>query len=160
MTDDIVARLRDGKNWLNGGACCGDVDDAECCAAPACIFGEALKQFYEAADEIERLTQERDEAREARDATRDGARVNTAAIRKAVELAQEYKSRADDAEAKVAKLREVLRPFGDVAEHDIGDDETEADMFRPTLCNHAPRLSVGDLRRARAVLQETETKGE
>lgn len=52
---DIVQRLRDARNWLNDGECCGDKDSDGICAAPACIFGEALKELYEAADEIERL---------------------------------------------------------------------------------------------------------
>lgn len=52
---DIVESLRSGRQWLNGGECCGQLDDSGTCAAPACIFGDALKYMFEAADEIERL---------------------------------------------------------------------------------------------------------
>lgn len=50
----LTDHLRDGKNWLNGGQCCGQKDSAGICAAPACVFGEALKWFFAAADEIDR----------------------------------------------------------------------------------------------------------
>ena len=51
---DYVKRLRDARNWFNNdGQCCGQVDSVGTCAAPACIFGEALKEFYQAADRIE-----------------------------------------------------------------------------------------------------------
>jgi len=125
VTDDIVERLRDGKNWLNGGACCGDVDDAECCAAPACIFGEALKQFYEAADEIERLTRERDEA------FQKYVDANEARI---------------DAEAKVARLREALKPFAEAASM-TADGFPDHDIMP---------MRLGQCRDARTALQEAE----
>ena len=50
----LTDHLRDGKNWLNGGECCGQKDSSGTCAAPACVFGDALKWFFEAADEIDR----------------------------------------------------------------------------------------------------------
>jgi len=51
---DYVKRLRDARNWFNNdGQCCGQVDSVGTCAAPACIFGEALKEFFLAADCIE-----------------------------------------------------------------------------------------------------------
>jgi hypothetical protein len=52
---DIVERLHDARNWLNNGDCCGQKDSDDTCVAPACIFGESLKELYGAADEIERL---------------------------------------------------------------------------------------------------------
>jgi hypothetical protein len=52
---DILNRLRDARQWLNNGDCCGQKDSDDTCAAPACIFGESLKELYSAADEIERL---------------------------------------------------------------------------------------------------------
>ena len=60
-------------------------------------------------------------------------------------------------EAEIEKLRAALKPFADVAENDIGDDETDADIFRPITgrYNHAPLLTVGDLRTAAAALKET-----
>ena len=60
--------------------------------------------------------------------------------------------------ARRAEVEEALKPFALVAEHDIGSDEADRDIFRPMLAhNHAPRLSVGDIRRARAALNQ-ETK--
>lgn len=53
MSDDQVTRLRDARKWFNDGQCCGQVDSAGICAAPACIFGEALKEFSRATDRIE-----------------------------------------------------------------------------------------------------------
>ncbi len=55
------------------------------------------------------------------------------------------------------RLREALRPFARVAEHDIGDDETDGDRFLPIVDRRharAPLLTVGDLRRALAALKE------
>ena len=58
--------------------------------------------------------------------------------------------------AELARYREALGPFAAVAEHDIGDDETDGEVFRPMqFVNRAPKLTVGDLRRARAALQPT-----
>jgi len=51
------------------------------------------------------------------------------------------------------KALEALEPFANVAAHDIGDDETDRDTFRPfsnPKWAAVPLLSVGDLRRARA----------
>lgn len=57
------------------------------------------------------------------------------------------------AEAHVAKLREALEPFADVADHDIGEDEADSDTFQPmTNHNSAAKITVGDMRRARAAL--------
>lgn len=53
--------------------------------------------------------------------------------------------------AQRAVAVEALEPFAEVAEHDIGEDEHDADRFRPmSQHNHAPLLTVGDFRRARA----------
>lgn len=54
---------------------------------------------------------------------------------------------------RVKEMEEALAPFASVAEHDIGDDETDADQFRPIQSNYnrAPKLTVGDLRRAAAI---------
>lgn len=54
-----------------------------------------------------------------------------------------------------AKLRKALKPFADVAEKDIGEDEYDSDLFRPMIRhNLAPRLTCGDLRAARAAILE------
>ena len=55
MTDDLVKRYRNSREWLNDGECCGDKDSDGVCAAPACIFGEAVKELQNAADRIEKL---------------------------------------------------------------------------------------------------------
>jgi hypothetical protein len=55
MTDRDVTRWRNSREWLNGGECCGDTDSVGTCAAPACIFGEAVKELQLAADRIEHL---------------------------------------------------------------------------------------------------------
>lgn len=52
---DIVIWLRNSKHWLNDGECCGQKDNAGICAASACIFGEAVKEFHRAADSIEEI---------------------------------------------------------------------------------------------------------
>ena len=58
MTDDLVKRYRNSREWLNDGECCGDKDSDGVCAAPACIFGEAVKELQNAADHIEKLERE------------------------------------------------------------------------------------------------------
>lgn len=49
-------------------------------------------------------------------------------------------------------LLEALRPFAECAAHDIGESEDDADTFRNCEHNRAPKITVGDLRRARATL--------
>jgi hypothetical protein len=49
-------------------------------------------------------------------------------------------------------LREALRPFAAVAAVDIGSDEADGDMFSSINHHNAPRLTVGDFRRALAAL--------
>ena len=55
MTDDLVKHYRNSREWLNDGECCGDKDSDGICAAPACIFGEAVKELQNSADRIEKL---------------------------------------------------------------------------------------------------------
>lgn len=90
-------------------------------------------------DEIARLTAERDKCRSAHR-----------------ELMQVYEielAARTAAEGQVAALVEGLQPFAEVAEHDIGDDEADADYFRPMFrVNRAPNILVGHLRAARALL--------
>lgn len=60
-----------------------------------------------------------------------------------------------DLEERLAKAAEALEPFVNVAEHDIGSNETSEDFFAPMeRHNRAPRLRVGDLRRARTALSQ------
>lgn len=57
-------------------------------------------------------------------------------------------------EARLAEAVEVLRPFADTADHDIGSDEADSDTFRPmTNHNRAAKITVGDMRRAFNFLQ-------
>lgn len=58
--------------------------------------------------------------------------------------------------AENERLREALEPFALVAEHDIGDGESDDDIFWPisnARYSMAGRLRVGHLRRARAALE-------
>lgn len=54
---------------------------------------------------------------------------------------------------EVDELRDALAPFAAVAESDIGQDETDTDIFRPIRSGHnrAPLITVGDMRRALAL---------
>src|SRR5690606_8454206 len=72
--------------------------------------------------------------------------------------------------AEVARLKEelaeahrVIEPFAEVAEWDIGESETNEDIFRPMDGRYAvvKRITVGDLRRARSFRdgQKTREKG-
>ena len=68
-------------------------------------------------------------------------------------LAEDMADALEAQAAELARMREALGPFAAVAEHDIGDDETDGEAFRPMqFVNRAPKLTVGDLRRARAAL--------
>ena len=59
-------------------------------------------------------------------------------------------------DVEIARLREGLRPFAAIAEHDIGADEADTDRFRPSWkYNRAPHLTVVDFRRILALLTET-----
>lgn len=56
-------------------------------------------------------------------------------------------------EADLVGAVKVLKPFAEVAAQDIGDDEADSDIFKPmTRHNHAPLLTVGDLRAAMLLL--------
>lgn len=61
----------------------------------------------------------------------------------------------DELRAEVERLREALKPFAAVAENDIGDSETDCDLFRPVTSRYAkaPLLTVGDFRQASAALK-------
>lgn len=58
-------------------------------------------------------------------------------------------ARLAKAERALEEAERVIKPFAATAEHDIGESETDDDMFRPMLAyNRAPRLTVGHLRAA------------
>ena len=46
------------------------------------------------------------------------------------------------------EMVKALRPFAEVYRHDIGTDETDADLFQVNNNNRAPKLTVGDFKRA------------
>jgi len=58
---------------------------------------------------------------------------------------------------EIDQLRAALAPFAAVAESDIGQDETDTDIFQPVRSgfNRAPLITVGDMRRALAVTSQT-----
>jgi hypothetical protein len=93
--------------------------------------------------------------REAADALAAQAKRIEELRKEADMMHSEYKTanaRIAELEAEKAELRVALKPFSDVAEHDIDDDDPNEDRFRPIHCNRAPLLTVGDLRRARAAI--------
>ncbi len=56
--------------------------------------------------------------------------------------------------ARIRELEDGLRPFAAVAEHDIGESEADEDRYRPMeRHNRAPIPTVGDFRRARALIE-------
>ena len=60
-----------------------------------------------------------------------------------------------DTQARVAALEEALEPFAEVAELDVGESESDNDIFRQMDAKYcqAPQITVGDLRRTRALLR-------
>ena len=58
--------------------------------------------------------------------------------------------------AKVKRLEEALKPFVAVVDLDVSEFCSDSDWFAPMSAQHAraPRLTVGDLRRARAALNQ------
>ena len=79
-----------------------------------------------------------------------------------IDLVSKLELERDTAQAEATRLRaenETLRaalePFANVAKHDVGEGESDMDRYTPMKHNHAPHISVGDLRRARAALAST-----
>lgn len=55
--------------------------------------------------------------------------------------------------SEMDEVLEALRPFANVADRDIGEDESDNDRFRPMFkLNIAAPILVGDLRRASTLL--------
>jgi hypothetical protein len=93
---------------------------------------------------------ERDEARATID-TIDGL-LNTTAL-----CAEIITKQRDEARARIEALEKALKPFAEVAENDIGDDEADTDRFLPMRArNLAPTLTVGMFRAARAAFNKGE----
>lgn len=64
-------------------------------------------------------------------------------------------SERDALRDRVAELEGALKPFAEVADNDIGDDETDDEIFVPMLRNHrAPLITVGNIRAARKALSQ------
>ena len=72
------------------------------------------------------------------------------AMEEAAAALEAQQARIAELEAESAALTKALRPFAEVARHDIGEDEADADLFKPMSERNAraPLLKVGDLRRA------------
>ena len=67
---------------------------------------------------------------------------------------------AIDPAAFMEEVREVLGPLAQIAEHDIGSDETDSDLYRPMDARYAVAepVKVGHLRAACALLEKMEGK--
>jgi hypothetical protein len=67
-------------------------------------------------------------------------------------------ARATTAEARLKQAVDVMRPFAETAEHDIGDDETDGEKFTPMQgrLNRAPLITVGHMRAARNITKEND----
>ncbi len=93
------------------------------------------------------LTRLREEIEQYREAARGQlVVVNTAS------------SRIKELESVVVKLREALKRFAEVAEWDIGDNESDSDTFHPMDPRYSVsgNISIGHLRRAHEVMEETD----
>lgn len=64
-----------------------------------------------------------------------------------------FMARAEAAEAERDALAKALEPFAATAEQDIGESETDEDIFQQATHNRAPQITVGHFRRALAALQ-------
>lgn len=121
--DELVKRLRATMNW--GGAA---------------GIKPINQDGPEAADAIERLTRERDEARAERDRDCIALGLEIKALRKD----------AESAEAEVARLREALSPFVTITKTDGPAWYYEnADDSVVVRCE----LTVGEIRKARDVME-------
>jgi hypothetical protein len=113
----------------------------------------------EAATALRTLARERDEALSAvaagcyEAALKGGSELWQHTVALGVERQRAAESRASSLEAQLAGAKEALEPFAQTAEHDIGSDETEADIFQQCQHNRAPKITVGHFRRARAVYE-------
>ncbi len=68
---------------------------------------------------------------------------------------QESADALESQRRRIAALEAVLEPLAAIADCDIGHDETDNDLYRPMQRhNKAPLLTVGHLRKARAVLRD------
>lgn len=67
----------------------------------------------------------------------------------------------DQLRAKLAEYEKALEPFAEVADCDIGFEESNADFFKPInpRFSRAPAITVGDMRRASAAIR-SRTGGE
>lgn len=104
------------------------------------LYGDAI------ADPAE-LTRLREENEQYRESAREQlVVVNTAS------------SRIEELEAVVVKLREALKRFAEVAEWDIGDNESDSDTYHPMDPRYSVsgNISIGHLRRAHEVMEETD----
>lgn len=91
----------------------------------------------------------------ARRATLEQDKANAALIVAAVNALPALLAlalRAEAAEKRVGELEAGLAPFAAIAAVDIGEDETDSDKYQPLAYNRAPHITIGHLRRARALI--------
>lgn len=74
--------------------------------------------------------------------------------------AQPVREYVEAAEARISSLTEALEPFAATAEVDIGESETDEDIFQQASHNRAPKITVGDFRRAAKALPSPTKQGE
>lgn len=69
-------------------------------------------------------------------------------------LSETMANRLVAAAQELSLALDALKPFAAVAEHDIGESADDTDKFTPfsSSYNRAEKLTVGDLRRALAVV--------
>jgi predicted nucleic acid-binding Zn-ribbon protein len=146
MSDDIVKRLRaptdDDGDLLQ--------DAADALTAISARLAAATTLQDELCGEITTL-KNRLTALAARLAECE-AKLKTFAYNTAESVFKQFDI-ARAATARAEALEKALKPFAEIAENDIGDDESDADRFLPMhKYNRGPTLTVGMFRNARAAL--------
>lgn len=111
------------------------------------IVGACVSQFHGDENSFEFLLAYEDGREIGHSVSRDVAR----------RIASEIMQAVDDAGATAPDLLQALLPFAKVYEKDISVDEDDADLFQVMLShNRAPKLTVGDFRRAFQAVFEAE----
>jgi len=163
MTDDLVKHYRNSREWLNDGECCGDKDSDGVCAAPACIFGEAVKELQNAADRIEQLDASSEGWKEIADEYFDAICERNTRIEKLEEqihyatgVAQTNIAGRLYAEDRVRELEAALKPFLQLPIGVEAKDSAEMEVYQ---CHGWPGdesavVTVADFQRARKALKE------
>lgn len=131
MTDhsDLIDRLR-----------------AACVGYPRASIAWPHRILHEAADALSSQSLSLSEAREEIERLKEESERRLKCMDRRAE-------RIIDLWGRVNAAERALGPFAAVANVDIGSDETDEDIFQqPGYYHRAPRITVGDMRRARAAL--------